>query len=96
MKRTLCAALAAGLLLLALPAMLFAGPGAEKAKKITIGMPLYNQQHEFWQNIYNTAKSYAAEKGIELVFLLDVVDSVDVFLVRKAFFAILDLRAHDL
>jgi ribose transport system substrate-binding protein len=48
-----------------LPVLLFAG-GA-KEKKITIGIPLYNQQHEFWQNIYNTAKSYCAEKGINLI-----------------------------
>ncbi len=38
-----------------------------EGKKITIGIPLYNQQHEFWQNIYNTAKSYCAEKGITLI-----------------------------
>jgi ribose transport system substrate-binding protein len=66
-RKSLCAVLAAVMLLALLPAMLFAGGSGEKGKKITIGMPLYNQQHEFWQNIYNTAKSYAAEKGITLI-----------------------------
>ncbi len=52
-------------LLSLLPSLVFAA--GEKEKKITIGIPLYNQQHEFWQNIYNTAKSYCAEKGVTLL-----------------------------
>ena len=51
--------------LVLVPALLFAA-GA-KEKKVTIGIPLYNQQHEFWQNIYKTAQAVAAEKGINLI-----------------------------
>jgi ribose transport system substrate-binding protein len=53
------------LILVLMPGLLFAG-GA-KEKKLTIGIPLYNQQHEFWQNIYKTAQAVAAEKGIALL-----------------------------
>ena len=63
MKRKL---IVAALVLMALaPALVFCA--GQKEKKITIGLPIYNQQHEFWQNIYTTAKSYCAEKGITLV-----------------------------
>jgi ribose transport system substrate-binding protein len=61
-KRVLCAVL---ITLVLMPALVFAG--GTKEKKITIGIPLYNQQHEFWQNIYKTAQAVAAEKGIALL-----------------------------
>jgi len=63
MKKRILFALIAVLVLV--PALLFSA-GA-KEKKITIGIPLYNQQHEFWQNIYKTAQAVAAEKGINLL-----------------------------
>jgi hypothetical protein len=54
MKRKL---IVAALVLMALvPALVFCA--GQKEKKITIGLPIYNQQHEFWQNIYTTAKAY--------------------------------------
>jgi len=62
-KASLFLAILAAALLTVPP--LFAG-GA-KEKKVTIGIPLYNQQHEFWQNIYKTAQAVAAEKGISLL-----------------------------
>lgn len=63
MKKRILFALIAALVLV--PALLFSA-GA-KEKKLTIGIPLYNQQHEFWQNIYKTAQAVAAEKGINLL-----------------------------
>ena len=63
MKKRILFTLIAVLVLV--PALLFSA-GA-KEKKITIGIPLYNQQHEFWQNIYKTAQAVAAEKGINLL-----------------------------
>jgi ribose transport system substrate-binding protein len=63
MKRKL---IVAALVLMALvPALVFCA--GQKEKKITIGLPIYNQQHEFWQNIYKTAQAVAAEKGINLL-----------------------------
>ncbi len=57
-----------------IPALLFGG--SEKEKQVTIGMPIYNQQHEFWQVIYKTSKEYCAEKGVKFIAVDSNYDAV--------------------